>query len=50
MLLGGIFVIFADTLARALFAGEIPLGILTSFFGALIFLTLMALQQTKPQP
>lgn len=44
ILLGGIFVVFCDTLARSLFAGEIPLGILTSLFGALIFLALMIYQ------
>ncbi|MGQ9834250.1 MAG: FecCD family ABC transporter permease [Candidatus Villigracilaceae bacterium] len=48
MLLGGIFTLLADTLARTLLAGEIPLGILTSLFGALIFLALMTLQQPKP--
>jgi iron complex transport system permease protein len=50
MLLGGIFTMLCDALARTLFAGEIPLGILTSLFGALIFLALMTFQQSKPQP
>jgi iron complex transport system permease protein len=50
MLLGGIFTMLCDDLARTLLAGEIPLGILTSLFGALIFLTLMIFQQSKPQP
>lgn len=50
MLLGGMFTMLADDVARALFAGEIPLGILTSLFGALIFLALMTFQQAKPQP
>lgn len=44
MLLGGMFTLLCDTLARTLLAGEIPLGILTSFFGALIFLGLMMRQ------
>jgi iron complex transport system permease protein len=44
MLLGGIFTILTDDLARTLLAGEIPLGILTSLFGALIFLSLMIFQ------
>ena len=48
MLLGGIFTMLCDDLARTLLAGEIPLGILTSLFGALIFLTLMTFQQAKP--
>jgi iron complex transport system permease protein len=47
MLLGGIFTMLCDDLARTILAGEIPLGILTSLFGALIFLALMTLQQTR---
>lgn len=47
MLLGGIFTMFCDDLARILIAGEIPLGILTSLFGALIFLALMTFQQIQ---
>lgn len=47
ILLGGIFAVLADTLARSLLAGEIPLGILTSLFGALIFLALLSLQQSR---
>lgn len=50
MLLGGIFTMLCDDLARTLLAGEIPLGILTALFGALIFLVLMTFQQAKPQP
>jgi iron complex transport system permease protein len=42
MLLGGIFAILCDDLARLLIIGEIPLGILTSLLGALIFVILMA--------
>lgn len=49
MLLGGIFTMFCDTLARALFPGEIPLGILTSLLGAIIFLLLMSFQPTRPR-
>ncbi len=41
MLLGGIFTIFCDTLARSVFAGEIPLGIFTSLFGAGAFIILL---------
>jgi iron complex transport system permease protein len=47
MLLGGLFTMLCDDLARTLLAGEIPLGILTSLFGALIFLTLMIFQKAK---
>ncbi|MGC9350258.1 MAG: FecCD family ABC transporter permease [Anaerolineae bacterium] len=41
MLLGGIFVIICDDIARTAFSGEIPLGILTSLLGALFFTALM---------
>ncbi len=41
LLLGALLAVGCDTLARALLAGEIPLGILTSFFGATGFALLM---------
>lgn len=41
MLVGGIFTVLCDTLARSLLAGEIPLGILSSFVGAIAFVLLM---------
>jgi len=41
MLLGGGFTVIADDLARTLLPGEIPLGILTSAIGALLFIYLM---------
>lgn len=47
MLLGGLFTMLCDDLARTLLAGEIPLGILTSLFGALIFIGLMVAQGVK---
>ncbi|MCS7056119.1 MAG: iron ABC transporter permease [Thermoflexales bacterium] len=50
MLLGGIFAMLCDDAARTLLAGEIPLGILTSLLGALIFLGLMMAQQFRPRP
>ena len=49
MLLGGIFTLLCDNLARSLLAGEIPLGILTSLLGALIFLILMIRRGIKVQ-
>ena len=42
MLLGGGFLVAADTLARTLFTIELPLGILTSLVGAPVFLLLLA--------
>jgi iron complex transport system permease protein len=47
MLLGGLFTMLCDDLARTLLAGEIPLGIITSLLGALIFLFLMMFQKAK---
>jgi iron complex transport system permease protein len=41
LLLGGIFTIICDDLARALLPGEIPLGIFTAFLGALLFIGLL---------
>jgi iron complex transport system permease protein len=45
MLLGGLFTLLCDDLARTLLSGEIPLGILTALFGAVIFLGLMMSQR-----
>lgn len=39
--IGGTFAILCDDFARTVSAGEIPLGIITSLLGALIFLILM---------
>jgi iron complex transport system permease protein len=47
MLLGGLFTLLCDDLARTLLAGEIPLGILTALFGAVIFLGLMMSQKVR---
>jgi iron complex transport system permease protein len=41
MLLGGVFVLLCDDLARTALSGEIPLGILTSFIGTALFLVLL---------
>ncbi len=50
ILAGGIFVLVCDTVARALLGGEIPLGILTSFFGALGFALLMMRSGIRLRP
>jgi len=42
MLLGGVFTVLCDDLARTLLAGEIPLGIFTSLLGALGFIIIMS--------
>jgi iron complex transport system permease protein len=49
MLIGGLFSLFCDDLARVILPGEIPLGILTAFLGATIFLILM-IRQTLSIP
>ena len=41
MILGGMFVLVSDNFARALLPGEIPLGVITAFLGALIFIILL---------
>ncbi|MHB8095127.1 MAG: FecCD family ABC transporter permease [Candidatus Aminicenantales bacterium] len=41
ILLGGVFVLLCDDAARTLLSGEIPLGILTSFVGTILFLGLL---------
>jgi iron complex transport system permease protein len=41
MLIGGLFVVVCDDIARTLLPGEIPLGVLFSFIGAVIFLIIM---------
>ncbi len=49
MLIGGAFVVLCDDIARSLLAGEIPLGILTSLLGALIFIIMMATNKLRVQ-
>lgn len=49
MVLGGIFTIICDTLARIVFAGEIPLGIITSLLGAGLFIVLLLNKNIKVQ-
>jgi iron complex transport system permease protein len=41
LLLGGLFALLCDDIARVAFSGELPLGIVTSLFGALSFAILM---------
>lgn len=47
VLIGGIFVLFCDDLARAVLSGEIPLGILTSLFGTVIFIVLLSTRRLR---
>jgi iron complex transport system permease protein len=45
ILIGGFFAMLCDNVARAAMSGEIPLGILTSLIGALIFIALMVTRE-----
>ncbi|PKO22249.1 MAG: ABC transporter permease [Chloroflexi bacterium HGW-Chloroflexi-1] len=47
LLLGGLFCLLCDDVARTLLAGEIPLGILTSLLGATFFMALMMKQNIR---
>ncbi len=49
MLIGAVFTLLCDDLARTLLPGEIPLGILTSFIGAAVFIFLMVRQKIPVQ-
>ena len=49
ILLGGIFAVLCDDLARTLLAGEVPLGILASFFGAILFMAMMLSKNVRVQ-
>jgi iron complex transport system permease protein len=50
MLIGGLFTLLCDALARILLPGEIPLGIITSFVGAIVFLVLMIYRKIGRHP
>jgi iron complex transport system permease protein len=50
MLVGGIFVIACDDLARVLLPGEIPLGILTALIGSVIFIALLTRGTLRARP
>jgi iron complex transport system permease protein len=49
ILLGGIFALVCDDLARTMLAGEVPLGILASFFGAILFMAMMVSKNIRVQ-
>jgi iron complex transport system permease protein len=49
MLLGGIFGLLCDDLARTVLPGEIPLGIVASLFGALLFMVMMSSRNIRVQ-
>ena len=47
LMAGGFFLLLCDDASRTLLSGEIPLGILTSFIGAGVFLALLMSWQVK---
>jgi iron complex transport system permease protein len=47
MLIGALYVLICDSLARTVLDGEIPLGVLTSFIGAGLFLVLLTRKKVK---
>lgn len=50
ILIGGIFVLACDDLARTALSGEIPLGVLTSLFGTAIFIALLSTRRLRLKP
>ena len=46
-LLGAAFVVFADALARGLFPGELPLGIVTALLGTAVFFILLLSRRVR---
>jgi iron complex transport system permease protein len=50
MMLGAIFALLCDDLARSLLPGEVPLGILASLFGALLFMVMMLSKNIRVRP
>ncbi len=49
LLIGGLFTLLCDDLARILLPGEIPLGIITSLFGAVSFIILLSITGVRSQ-
>ena len=50
ILIGGLFVLLCDDLARTVLSGEIPLGILTSLIGAVVFFSLLLRHELELKP
>lgn len=47
VLLGSVFLLLCDTLARTAIRSEIPIGIITSIFGVIIFSTVLLISRKK---
>lgn len=49
LLIGGFFTLICDDLSRILLPGEIPLGVITSLFGAIGFIVLLSITGVRSQ-
>nr|WP_319472311.1 iron ABC transporter permease [uncultured Sphaerochaeta sp.] len=47
MILGSFFLLVCDTIGRTVLATEIPIGLLTSFIGAIIFMIILSLKHQE---
>jgi iron complex transport system permease protein len=47
MVLGSSFLLLCDTIGRVALGGEIPLGVMTSLFGAAIFIIILTRKQSE---
>ncbi|MGH0054329.1 MAG: iron chelate uptake ABC transporter family permease subunit, partial [Sphaerochaetaceae bacterium] len=47
MILGSFFLLVCDTIGRTVLATEIPIGLLTSFIGAIIFIIILSLKHQE---
>ncbi|WP_422481387.1 FecCD family ABC transporter permease [Pleomorphochaeta sp. DL1XJH-081] len=47
MVMGALFLLSCDTIGRTLLSSEIPLGVLTSLIGAILFVVILSRKQTE---
>ena len=47
MIIGSLFLLICDTIGRTLLATEIPIGLLSSFLGAIIFIIILSLRHQE---
>lgn len=47
MVMGALFLLVSDTIGRTLLPSEIPLGIITSLFGAILFIFILSSKQSE---
>jgi iron complex transport system permease protein len=47
MILGSLFLLLCDTIGRTLLPTEIPIGLLTSFLGAFVFIIILSLKHQE---